>query len=240
MNFATKALIPLLALVLTNLAVAADRSSCRAYEKTFTSAEVIEHIAAGKMQQMVDCGLDPDQGIPLEGALVTPLQFAAASGRPELIRQVVKAGANPNFAGTGDNELPPLELALSARKYDAAFALLELGARPDYALPGSGATSLMTLAYDKGAGKRGEEVARHLVEQGAHVNRADMKGNTALHLASRTANETYVQTLLHLGADSCLVNNKGQRPADVAPDGRDGLRQLLNRACSARTQKVLR
>lgn len=234
MNSALQKLMPL---VLCLAAVACDvgakdAARCAILKPPVSHARILNAIRDGKVQMLVDCGLNPNEGIPLEGAVMTPLQFAASSGRPELVRQVVKAGANPNFAGTGDNELPPLELALSTGKYEAASALLELGARADYVMPRTQANSLMSLAFDDRPGNPAGRMAENLIQRGVAVNTADAKGNTPLHWGARAGNADYAKTLLKHGADACTRNQKGERPGDVVKTNSD-LRQALAQACEA-------
>ncbi len=204
---------------------------CGAVRPTLKVAPILNAIGDGQIKQLVGCGLDPNQSIPFQGHIITPLQFAAASGRSALVRQVVQAGADPNFGGTGEEALPPLELALSTRKYEAALVLLELGARADYLMPYTRTTSLMALAVDKAPDGQASAIGRRLVKSGAGVNATDSKGNAPLHWSARSANEPYAMTLLLLGADACLKNDKGQRPADLVPPDITSLRASLAAAC---------
>jgi ankyrin repeat protein len=234
MNSALQKLMPL---VLCLAAVACDvgakdAARCAILAPPVSNARILNAIQDGKMQTLVDCGLHPDQGIPVAGDVVTPLQFAASSGKPELIRQVIRAGANPNFAGTGDGELPPLELVLSTRKYEAASVLLELGARADYVMPYTKVSALMSLAFDDRPGNLAGRMAEDLIKKGAAVNAADAKGNTPLHWGARAGNADYAKTLLKHGADACARNQKGERPGDVVKTDKD-LRQVLAQACEA-------
>jgi ankyrin repeat protein len=234
MNSTRKNLLAL-ALCLTGVACDAgtkEAARCGVLKAPASSASIFNAIGDGKIQSLVECGLRPDESLPLEGAMVTPLQFAASSGRPELIRQVVKAGANPSYAGTGDDELPPLELTLSSRKYEAATALLALGAKADYVMPRTRASALMTLVFDDRPGNPAGLMAEDLIKRGAAVNAIDFKGNTPLHWGARTGNSAYAKTLLRLGADACVRNQKGERPSDVVKTD-ETLRQLLARACEA-------
>ncbi|QWQ13936.1 ankyrin repeat domain-containing protein [Ralstonia pseudosolanacearum] len=181
-----------------------------------TSAEAVNAIGRGEIARLVHCGLDPNQSLMLGGEPVTPLVFAASLGKPEIVEQVIRAGADPNYSVPGDMPLPPLEVALSNSKYAAAMVLLRNGARGDYTLAGSGATALMTLAFNR-AGDQ-EQVAnmvRALIEHGAQLNAQDTKGNTALHLAARMGSGVLLRSLLRRGADRCIRNAKGLYPKDL-------------------------
>jgi ankyrin repeat protein len=214
---------------------AQDAASCALLKAPVSNARILDAIQQGKVHTLVACGLDPNGAIPVEGSTITPLQFAASSGRAELVRQVIKAGADPNFAGRGDDPLPPLELALSTRKYEAASALLELGARADYAVPRSQAGALMALAFDDRVDGPAAQMADALIQRGAPVNGADTRGNTALHWGARAGNLELSRVLLQRGADACARNHKGERAADVVNDKASPmLRQALSSACTAR------
>jgi ankyrin repeat protein len=210
-----------------------DQSRCAVLQPPIQSAQLLNAIGDGKMPLLVECGLSANQAIPIEGQTVTPLQLVAGSGKPELVRQVVRAGADPNFAGTEEVALPPLEVALMAKKYEAATTLLELGAHADYQLAHSRTNALMTIAVDTAPGNLAGKMGKALVGKGAAINGIDDRGNTPLHWSARFGNTNYAQTLLQLGADACLKNAKGQRAADVAPAGLPSLRDTLAAACKS-------
>jgi ankyrin repeat protein len=208
-----------------------EPSRCAVLQPPIQSAKLLNAIGDGNMPLLVECGLSANQPIPIEGQTITPLQLVAGSGKPELVRQVVRAGADPNFAGTEEIALPPLEVALMAKRYEAATTLLELGAHADYQLAHSRTNALMTIAVDTAPGNPAGKMGKALVGKGAAVNGIDDRGNTPLHWSARFGNTNYAQTLLQLGADACLKNAKGQRAADVAPASQPSLRDTLAAAC---------
>jgi ankyrin repeat protein len=208
-------------------------SQCSLLKPSGSSAGVFNAISDGRFRQLVACGLDPNASLPVAGTTMTPLQFAASTGRAALVRDVVAAGADPNNGGSGEDAMPPLEVALSTRRYEAAATLLALGARADYVMTGTKTTALMALAFDDRAGDERRRMAETLVQRGAAVNAADLKGNTPLHWAARSGNTAYAETLLRLGADACLSNLKGQRPSELVKADQP-LRTSLRRACDSR------
>jgi ankyrin repeat protein len=208
-----------------------DRGLCSDFKPPIASATILNAIGEGRMQQLVDCGLKPDERIVIQGTRMTPMQFVASTDRPELVHQVAKAGGNPSYAGEGDDAMPPLEIALSGQKYKSASALLEVRASAGYQLPRTKSNALMAMAFDKEAGGPTVALAQQLVGQGAPLNGADFKGNTALHWSGRAGNTPYSKTLLGLGADACLRNDKGERPADVVAPQEAALKALLQAAC---------
>ncbi|MDB0529562.1 ankyrin repeat domain-containing protein [Ralstonia solanacearum] len=201
-----------------------------------TSAEVVNAIGRGEVVRLVHCGLDPNQALILDGQPIMPLVIAASLGKPEIVEQVIQAGADPNNAGPSDMPLPPLEVALSNNKYAAAMVLLRSGARGDYTLEGSGATALMTLAFNRSTDQgQAADMVRVLIEHGAKLNAQDSTGNTALHLAARMGNGAVLRSLLRRGADRCIKNAKGFYPKDLvrAPD-EQRLAADLSEACPSK------
>jgi ankyrin repeat protein len=212
------------------LAESSDRR-CAEFAPPTSSATLLNAIGDGKISLLVSCGMKADELIPIAGENITALQLAATIGRPELVRQVIAAGADPNHTGDGTGA-PPLEYALSLRKYDAAKVLLELGAKADYKLFGSQATALTTLVFDeKTPPKAVIALASELIRRGAEVNAVDAKGNTPLHAAVRTRKMEYALALLKMGANACVVNQKGERPEDLAVPQQNNLKVKLMRSC---------
>lgn len=195
-----------------------------------SGAEIIEGISNGKIKQLVACGLHIDEEILINSEKLTPLQFAASLGKPNIVEQVLKAGANPNYGGGGDIILYPLELALASKKYEAAKVLVKNKAHANYKLPHSGMTALMTIAFDSEIGRK-TDVLMLLISRGAEVNDVDNKGNTPLHWAARLSNIGYVRALMGSKADKCAKNYKGQRPIDVATNGSSEFGELLVGVC---------
>ena len=198
--------------------------------RNMTDAEIIESIANGKVKQQVACGLQINEEITINNEKLTPLQFAASLGKPTIVEQVLKAGADPNYGGDGEVILYPLELALASKKYEAAKVLIKNKARANYKLPHSGMTALMTIAFDSEIARK-TDVLMLLISRGAEVNGADNKGNTPLHWAARLDNIGYVRALLRSKADKCAKNNKGQRPIDVAANGSAEFGEMLVGVC---------
>ena len=231
------ALLLCLASLACNAACASGENKCEFVKPPVSSATILNAIGDGKIQLLVGCGLDPNQEIPIAGEHMTPLQFVAAMDRPDLIRQVVTAGADPNFSGSGDAPLPPLELALSARRFKSAEVLMSLGAKADYALSGSKMNALMELAFDDREGFPAGPVLDLLIKNGAQIDGADAKGNTPLHWGARSGNGPYVQALLTHGANACVPTERGERPADVVRVGSNALKRTLIRACEARQRQ---
>jgi ankyrin repeat protein len=87
----------------------------------FTSA-----VAAGKMDiagMLLDAGAKPDEG----ASGLTPLQFAASAGNVEMIRFLVKRGANVNYGVKSGGQTALLSAIYGAHP-EAVEALIELKA----------------------------------------------------------------------------------------------------------------
>jgi ankyrin repeat protein len=208
-------------------------SSCR-QDSLPTSGDAILHaIAQGRIADLVACGLSIDRPIEIGGEPMTPLAFAASLGKPMIVEQVLSAGADPNFGGSGEVVLYPLDIALSAKKYAAARVLLNHGARADYRLPKSETSALMAIAFDGDPVGPPDDIVPVLLARGALLSAADAKGNTALHWAARAGNVGYVRRLLAQGADACALNLKRQGAAELVPANAQSLKKLLADACRA-------
>src|SRR5258707_467976 len=72
---------------------------------------VLAAIGRGDVAKLASCGLKIDESVLIKGESMTPLAFAASLGKPEIVKQVLDAGADPNYGG-GDNLLYSLGIAL--------------------------------------------------------------------------------------------------------------------------------
>lgn len=155
------------------------------------------------------------------------LADAAAHGDAARVRELVKAGANPNAQGERGVNL--LQYALIAKSADGLQALLDNGADPNHpGLAGSTVVHAAAIAddpdylrrlLDKGAdpnvrhrisgapplsgaaGPRTDAQFRMLLERGAKPDLADNGGNTPLHIAAMINAGQHVLLLLERGAN---------------------------------------
>jgi len=67
-------------------------------------------------------------------------------------------------------------------------------------------------AADKGRAK----IAKILIENGADIDRRDVKGRTPLHIAAIKGNVKVAKVLLNYGADPNVLDAKGKRPLDYS------------------------
>ena len=116
----------------------------------------------------------------------TPLHLAAAGYRVEIVRLLLKSGADPNSA-KNMRKSSPLH----------------------YAADGC----LIAPSWDA---KRQVETLRCLLDHGADIHLQDMNGATALHRAVRTRCAEAVKFLLEAGADPTMKNKPGSTAFHLA------------------------
>jgi ankyrin repeat protein len=191
---------------------------------------------------------------------MTPLMFAAASGRIAAVELLLAHGARiedvddrgctalMHAASFGKEEMQP-------GKYEVTRILLSKGAQIN-AADHDGKTPLMHAAWSdntrliglllmKGAPIEArdnsgrtplwhalyyENILTTLITHGADVNAPDSAGKTPLMDAARSNNKETVELLLQYGADPSLKDSAGKLARDYASDGK--IVTLLQRAQS--------
>ncbi|HLG59074.1 MAG TPA: ankyrin repeat domain-containing protein [Vicinamibacterales bacterium] len=197
--------------------------------------------ASSAVSALLRHGADPNRPNDLGR---TALMFAANYGQTEIIRLLVKAGANVRARPNSEPRFSALLAAASNGHVDAVRVLLELGADINDS-DDDGQTALM-LASAKGH----SSVVRELVTRGVDVNttgrgginaiavavvegqaevvdlllddrvklnvRAGQFGNTPLALAISLGRTQIAQKLLAAGADPNLSASRGLTPLMIA------------------------
>lgn len=131
---------------------------------------------------------------PVDASGSTPLLVAASNGDLAQVRQLLKAGANPNVRNKLETT-PLLEAAFHANA-EIIKALLDAGADPNAPGP-DGQTPLMLVA-------RGPNVAaaKMLLEKGANPRvRESQRQQTALMWATANSQGPMTRLLVEVGAD---------------------------------------
>ncbi len=161
----------------------------------------------------------------------------------DFIREIVKAGANPNallgsdakakgFGAISFNKATPFLLACRNADLPMMKLLVELGADPmrpnaDGSTPLMAAAGLGCYAPDEEAGTEDECVAAcdYLISLGADVNAVDKKNQTAMHGAAYKSLPKVAKLLVSKGAKIDVwnqKNDKGWTPLLIAQGFRPG------------------
>jgi ankyrin repeat protein len=132
-------------------------------------------------------------------------------------------GADVEAKGPGG--FGPLALSIEERKYQAAKALIDAGAKVNVAAGDQRLTPLMIAAAESRPAEgsifvpsstRPIDIAKALIKSGADVNAKDKDGMTALMIAASHNNAPMVGLLLQSGANPAAKNAKGQTALDIA------------------------
>lgn len=145
------------------------------------------------------------------GWVGTPLQHAAKERRPEVVRTLLKAGAEKNLPDE-DGKTPLFFSTGEVASPQVARILLEAGADPDLAIS-TGFTPLHNCARWDHA-----HIARLLLAADANINAVDEDGETPLFVAAKEGSKEVARILLDAkpGAKAYLGNDLGQTPVNVA------------------------
>jgi ankyrin repeat protein len=140
---------------------------------------------------------------------VTPLQHACRIGNPEIVKLLLKAGADVNHPGYEKFDGSPLTTAAAYGYKEIVSILLEAGADPNMT-DQKGQTALVAAAKNNNI-----EIVRVLLKAGADPSIKDKKGRSVYDLSSDDIREyiTKVDTMIKLMA---LAKKKhGPLPADL-------------------------
>lgn len=142
----------------------------------------------------------------------TPLHWAAYYGNAELVRQLLRAEANPSTRN--DYGSSPMGEAATVANVEILELLLDAGADVESANP-EGQTALMAVARTGNL-----EAARLLIDKGADVNAAERwGGQTALMWAAARQQPAMVQLLIASGAevDKRAIDRNWERRVTAEP-----------------------
>jgi ankyrin repeat protein len=191
-------------------------------------------IAIDMVVQLLAAGTDVNA--PATAGAIAPLANAVQFGHPEIVRLLLKAGADPD-AAIADG-MTCLMFAAQTKQSDKLAALLEAGAAVDRARPG-GDTALMLAAS---SGNAAGLLA--LLKAGAAVNAANDEGVTSLMYASGLEPGAQdgdgcqlVDALLAAGASVAAADNTGRTALMFAATsgGVAAVRSLLQAGAAVNT-----
>jgi len=132
-----------------------------------------------------------------------PLWCAAAAGHTNIVKLLVRSGANVN--STTKTNSTPLRAACFDGHYEIVKFLVMHGADIEVANR-HGHTCLMIACY-----KGHYQIAQYLLSLNANVNRRSVKGNTALHDCAESGSLEILQLLIKHGA-TMDVDSYGMTP----------------------------
>lgn len=158
----------------------------------------------------------------------TPLHIA---GNGAVARLLINAKADPE--AKGQRGITPLHRATERDLLDVVEVLMLAGAKPQRAgwkdgwkkpsprtsqelrnfLAKSGDATIDLFAAVKA---RKVQEAKKALKKGAHVNTADLEGNTPLHIAAMTNQPVMIVLLLSYGAQADKQNTAGLTPVELA------------------------
>ncbi|KAK2723984.1 hypothetical protein QYM36_002353 [Artemia franciscana] len=138
------------------------------------------------------CKLLIQSGAELDATNVygeTPLGTAIRTSNLDLVKLLLKHGANPN-CGECFGFAPPLHMAIINNNLELVKLLLKRGANPNCG-------ECLHLAVTKG----GADLCNLLIKSGAELDATNVYGETPLGTAIKTSNLDLVKLLLKLGAN---------------------------------------
>lgn len=171
---------------------------------------------ADAVRQALAGGTDPD-GEPQN----RPLHMAVLTGKLDVVRVLLEAGADPNAPDTGGSTA-----IQQTRAPEMIEVLLAAGAEEKE--DGGVNIQTMTSPLFVGASTQNEEMIRQAIADGANPNMMLDQGQSILYLAVALDNADLVRVLIELGATPEWEDDNGDTPLDLA--GSDAVREVLRRA----------
>lgn len=139
----------------------------------------------------------------MDGHGFTPLDWAARTGQTDVIRELVREGADPDLRDDGPNGWTPLHHAVHKGQLGAVLALLAAGARVDAAATRSSGITPLMLACAQGE----PEIVDVLLAAGADPHAVQRGRETALTYAMTTGNRRVIEALLQKAPDLRLTDS---------------------------------
>lgn len=186
----------------------------------------VKHRRKDALAALAAAGADLDAIVHVDGRPTTPLEDACFADDHEVVRELLRLGANPERRSVPE-AYPLLCEALHRRQWELAAALVEGGANVNH---GSDA-GVPPLCYSVSH----PAMVLRLATLGARINFATNAGTGALHTALQrnTTPVESVRLLLALGADANQQSHEGVCPLHRAVQfSAEAVRALLEAGAS--------
>jgi len=141
----------------------------------------------------------------------TAAMHAVRSNEPKIFRLMGKYKANYNLVNSDD--MTALAMAVMNNKANAAVAMLDNGAKPDFAMGAAKYNALM-LAVKKG----NQQMAQTLLQYKANPNAKNTGGLTPLMIAAFSNHDMIVSLLLKAGANPKFKDDHGKTALMLAKE----------------------
>lgn len=141
----------------------------------------------------------------------TAAMHAVRSNEPKIFRLMGQYKANYNLVNSDD--MTALAMAVMNNKANAAVAMLDTGAKPDFAMGAAKYNALM-LAVKKG----NQQMAQTLLQYKANPNAKNTGGLTPLMIAAFSNHDMIVSLLLKAGANPKLKDGHGKTALMLAKE----------------------
>jgi hypothetical protein len=154
---------------------------------------------------------------PASGWRETPLLIATSRGSPELVKRLLKNGADTRLL-TIFGKRTILHIAAMWNRSESAGMLIEAGASLEQKDTIDGRTALHEAVF---RAHRRHKTVRVLLAKGASVNATDDAGRTPLHIAlegGQRFQHQLVEILLASGADLSAKAVDGKSPYDLVSE----------------------
>jgi len=139
----------------------------------------------------------------------TAAMYAVRSNEPKIFRLLGKHKADFNL--TNKDGITALAMAVSDNKANAAVAMLDNNANPDFAM-GAGKYNALMLAVTKG----NLTMAQTLLQYKANPNAKNAGGVTPLMIAAHKDQDMIVSLLLKAGAKANMKDDEGKTALQIA------------------------
>jgi ankyrin repeat protein len=138
-----------------------------------------------------------------DGHGFTALDWAARTGQAEVIRELVREGADPDLRDEGPNGWAPLHHAVHKGQLGAVRALIAAGAQVDAGASRSHGITPLMLACAQGEPR----IVDALLAAGADPHATQGGQETVLTYAMTSGNRRVIQALLHRAPDLRLSHS---------------------------------